>query len=118
MKLPPLAPDAESSHGVPVVVGEEREVQVERLTPSDVAVRRVTRDGDGPDSDLFKLVAPVTQKLKLGRSSSAPVEEIEGDEERVTGSKLGERVWLVRLEPHAHFGEPISDVQHRFSLPH
>ena len=80
MKLSPLAPDAESSHGVPVVVGEEREVQVERLTPSDVAIRGVTRDGYSPDSDLFKLVAPVTQKLKLGRSSSTPVEEIERDE--------------------------------------
>ena len=110
MKLPPLAPDPESSDGIAVVVGEEREVQVERLTPRNVAVGGVTRNGDGPDSDLFKLVASVTQKLKLGRSSSAPVEEIERDEESVSGGKLGERVRLVRLEPDAHVRESISDA--------
>lgn len=117
MKLPPLAPDTESSDGIPVVVGEEGKVEVKRLTPSDVAIRGITRDGYGPDSDLFKLVAPVTQKLKLGRSSSAPVEEIERDEECVSRRKLGQRVRLVRLEPDAHVREPIPDVQHR-SLPH
>jgi hypothetical protein len=53
VKFPPLAPDAERADGVPVEVGEEGEVEVERLRPRDVAPRRITGDGDGPDADVL-----------------------------------------------------------------
>ena len=63
MKFSPLAPDAEGADGVPVVVGEEREVEVERLRPGDVTVGGVAGCGDGADADVLQLVASVTQKL-------------------------------------------------------
>jgi hypothetical protein len=53
VKSPPLAADAESADGVPVEVGEQGEVQVERLRPSDVAPGGVAGSRYRADADLL-----------------------------------------------------------------
>ena len=61
------------AHGVAVPVGEQREIQVERLHPGDVRPGRVARDPDRLHARLLELRAPVTQELQLvcsGRRTS------------------------------------------------
>jgi hypothetical protein len=53
MKSTPLASNAERSHRVAVVVGEQGEVEVKRLRPSDMAPRGVARGRNGADADLL-----------------------------------------------------------------
>src|SRR5439155_25879156 len=72
-----LMGDFEPVDRLPVPVGEQREVQVERLSPGDVRPRRVARDAELLDAGLLELRAPVTQELHLARSGRGPVEEVE-----------------------------------------
>lgn len=99
MKPAPFARDAEGSDGVPVEVGEQGEVEIESLRPSDVAPSRVAGGRYRADADLFELVAPVTQELYFDRSSSAPIKQVEQKQERPSCRELGQGGRLVRLDP-------------------
>src|SRR3954464_8493881 len=66
--------DAESPGRLGVPVGEEREIEVERLHPGDVRPRRVAGDCVWLYARRAKLLAPVTQELELARSGRRPVE--------------------------------------------
>jgi hypothetical protein len=78
-----LALDAERARRLAIPVGQEREVQVERLRPGDVRPRGVTRD-----AGLLELRAPVTQELQLARSGRGPVEEVEDEESPAVAEHL------------------------------
>src|SRR5579859_4684186 len=77
-----LEGDAEAVRRFRIPVGEERKVEVERLHPCDVGVRRVARDRERLHAGALQLRSPVTQELELGRSGGGPVEEIEEQEQR------------------------------------
>ena len=65
-----------------VPVGEQPEVEVERLRPRDVVPRRVARDPDRLHAQLVERLSPVTQELHFVRSGGRPVEEIEDEQLR------------------------------------
>ena len=91
-----LEADPEPAHRVAVEIGQQPEVQVERLRPGDVRVRRVARDADRLDSHLVELGSPVTQELHLVRSGGRPVEEVEDEQLRPVLEQLRHRHGLVR----------------------
>ena len=80
--------DAEAVRRLGVPVGEEREVEVERLHPRDVRPRRVARDRVRLHAGRAELLAPVTQELHLVRSGRRPVEEVEEQQDRAVGDDL------------------------------
>ena len=75
-----LERDAEAVRRIGIPVGEEREVEIERLHPRDMRVRRVARDRERLHARVLQLRSPVTQELELGRSGRGPVEEVEEEE--------------------------------------
>src|SRR5581483_8812293 len=91
--------DPEAPHGLRVPVGEEADVEVERLHPRDVRPRRVSRDAEAADAGGLELGSPVTQELELVRSRRGPVEEVEEQEDRAVLDDLPHRHGLARAEP-------------------
>ncbi|HEV8105550.1 MAG TPA: hypothetical protein VGP69_17590 [Gaiellaceae bacterium] len=63
-----LLSDSEGRDGIAVEVGEQPEIQVERLRPRDVRPRGVARDPDRLDAERLELRSPVTQELEFVRS--------------------------------------------------
>ena len=101
-----LVCDLERAHRVGVPVGEQREVQVERLRPGDVRPRRVAGDAERPDTRRLELLAPVTQELHLVRSGGRPVEEVEDEQRTAVHQQLLERASHLRRRPDGSPPEP------------
>ena len=81
--------------GVPV--GEEREVEVERLLPGDVRPRRVARDPEPPDARLPRTPCLLSRRSSISvRSGGRPVEEVEDEQDRPRLDERRERHRLAR----------------------
>src|SRR5438128_3614373 len=90
--------EAVGRFGVPV--GEQRKVEIERLHPGNVRVRRIARDRERLHPGLLQLRSPVTQELELGRSGRGPVEEVEEEEQRAVMKELADARALAWRRPH------------------
>ena len=108
-----LSLDAERLHRLLVPVGEEREVQVERLRPGDVGPLGIPGDAEWADARLPELRAPVTQELHLVRSGGRPVEEVEDEERGTVRKEIRDRPTLVRSGPDGRSRDPVTYLQHR-----
>ena len=108
-----LEGDAEAVRRLGVPVGEERKVEVERLHPGDVRVRRVARDRERLDPRRLQLLSPVTQELELARSGRGPVEEIEEEQERPVVEQVTDRCALARRRPYHRLERSLcADLEH------
>src|SRR4029077_8331660 len=108
---------AEPARALRVPVGEEWEVEVERLHPGDVRVRRVARDRERLHARVLQLRSPVTQELELARSGGRPVEEIEEEEERALMKELADAGALARRRPDDRVERRLlPDLEHGPSL--
>ena len=80
---------------VAVPVGEQRNLDAERLRPRAVRPRRVSRDRERAHADPVKIVAPVPQEVQLVRSSGRPVADVEAEERETRPEHLPQRSRLL-----------------------
>src|SRR4029077_13576624 len=109
-----LEGDAEAVRGLGVPVGEEREVEVERLHPRDVRIRRIARNRERLDTGVLQVRSPVTEELELARSGRRPVEEIEKEQQRAPMKQLADARALARRRPDDGVERrAVPDLEHR-----
>ena len=112
MEAAKLESDPEGPHDVTVEIGEQTEVQVERLRPRDVRPGRVAGDADRLHPDRVELGSPVTQELQFVRSGGGPVEQVEDEQLRPVVDELEHRERLVRSEEDLRVGDAVAGLEH------